>query len=48
MASEEGRALLERMGAELFPNSPERTASFIQSELAKWSKIVKAAGIEPE
>ena len=29
-------------------NTPEEFAAFIKSEIAKWAKLVKAAGIQPE
>ena len=35
-------------GAEPVGNSPEEFGAFMKSEIAKWSKVVKAAGIRPE
>jgi tripartite-type tricarboxylate transporter receptor subunit TctC len=35
-------------GAEAAADSPEALARFVQSETAKWTKVVKAAGIKPE
>jgi tripartite-type tricarboxylate transporter receptor subunit TctC len=35
-------------GAEGAADSPEALARFVQSETAKWSKVVRAAGIKPE
>jgi tripartite-type tricarboxylate transporter receptor subunit TctC len=29
-------------------SSPEEFAAFIKAEAAKWAKVVKAAGIQPE
>ncbi len=42
------RKRLEADGAELMTGTPEEFASLIRSETAKWSKIIKAAGIKPE
>jgi tripartite-type tricarboxylate transporter receptor subunit TctC len=35
-------------GAEAAADSPEALARFLQSETAKWTKVVRAAGIKPE
>lgn len=48
MTSEKGREFLTRLGADPFPGSPEALARFVESEIAKWGRIVKAAGIEAE
>ena len=43
--------VLERLagdGAEAAPTTPEEFAAFIKSEIAKWAKVVRAAGIKPE
>lgn len=39
---------LTDMGYEVVGNSPEEFARDIRLELAKWAKVVKAAGIQPE
>lgn len=44
----EARALLMAQGAEPAPSTPEAFAAFLKSEIAKWSKVIKAAGIQPE
>lgn len=36
------------LGAELGGNTPDEFASFFRSEIAKWAKTVKDAGIKPE
>ncbi len=36
------------IGAEPLSNTPEEFGAFIQSEMAKWAKVVKAAGIKVE
>ena len=35
-------------GAEPMTNTPEQFAAYIKSEIAKWAKVVKAAGIRVE
>jgi tripartite-type tricarboxylate transporter receptor subunit TctC len=35
------------MNAEVMPTTPEQAADFARSEVAKWAKVVKAAGIQP-
>ncbi len=35
-------------GAEPVGSTPEQFAAFIKAELDKWSRVVKAAGIQPE
>jgi tripartite-type tricarboxylate transporter receptor subunit TctC len=39
---------LNKQGREPFLNTPEQFAAFIQVELDKYAKIVKAAGVQPE
>jgi tripartite-type tricarboxylate transporter receptor subunit TctC len=41
----EARAALLAQGAESVPTTPEEFAAFLQSEIAKWGKVIKAAGI---
>jgi len=48
MTSEKGREFLKSFGADPFPGSPESLAKWVESELAKWGRIIKAAGIQPE
>ena len=48
MGSDKARDLLGKIGADPFPGSPESLAKFVDSEIAKWGKLVRAAGIEPE
>jgi tripartite-type tricarboxylate transporter receptor subunit TctC len=40
--------ILESSGAEAAAGSPEALARFLQSETAKWTKVVRAAGIKAE
>lgn len=35
---------LEKLGAEPAPQSPEAFAGFVQAEISKWAKVVKASG----
>ena len=36
------------VGAEIRYNSPEEFAVLIRAEMAKWAKVIKAAGIKPD
>jgi tripartite-type tricarboxylate transporter receptor subunit TctC len=40
------RKLLEKLGAEVLGTQPQEYAAFIRSEIEKWGKVIKAAGIE--
>ena len=42
------KEIMEASGAEAVGNSPEEFARFLQSEMVKWGKVVKAAGIKSE
>lgn len=42
------RAKLEGAGIEIQGGSPEDYAALIKSDLAKWSKVIKEAGIKPQ
>jgi tripartite-type tricarboxylate transporter receptor subunit TctC len=46
MKTSEVREKLGPQGAILIGNSPEEFADYIRSEIAKWSKVVQAAGIK--
>jgi tripartite-type tricarboxylate transporter receptor subunit TctC len=35
-------------GAEPVGNTPDQFAAYIKTELAKWAKVARAAGIEPQ
>ena len=35
-------------GSEVVAGTPEEFAALIKAEIAKWAKVVKAAGIQPE
>jgi tripartite-type tricarboxylate transporter receptor subunit TctC len=39
---------LAAQGAESVGSTPEQLTAFIRAELARWCKVIKAAGIKPE
>ncbi len=48
IASPEVRRRLEMEGAVPVGNSPDEFARFVQSEITRWSKVVKFSGAKPE
>ena len=42
------REKLQGLGAEPVGNTPEQYAAFMQNEIAKWTKVIRAAGIKGE
>jgi len=42
----EARAALLAQGAESVPTTPEEFGAFLRSEIAKWGKVIKEAGIK--
>jgi tripartite-type tricarboxylate transporter receptor subunit TctC len=42
------RAKLSAQGLQLTSGSPEELAVLIKSDIDKWSKVIKTAGIKPE
>ena len=42
------KAKFDTLGMELAPQSPAQFDAFIAKEAAKWSKVIKQAGIEPQ
>jgi tripartite-type tricarboxylate transporter receptor subunit TctC len=44
----EVREKLQGLGADPVGSTPEQYAAFIQAEIAKWAKVIKAAGIKGE
>jgi len=44
----EVRQRLQELGADAVGNTPEQYTVFIQNEIAKWGKVIKAAGIKGE
>ena len=39
---------LKGLGADPIGNSPEQYAAFMKIEIAKWAKVIRAAGIKGE
>jgi tripartite-type tricarboxylate transporter receptor subunit TctC len=48
LARPEMRERFLALGLEPAPATPEETGAFLRAELAKWEKLVKDAGIQPE
>jgi tripartite-type tricarboxylate transporter receptor subunit TctC len=48
VALPELRAKLADLGMEGIGNSPDEFAAVIKSEIPKWAKVIKEAGIKPE
>jgi tripartite-type tricarboxylate transporter receptor subunit TctC len=46
--SPEVRSRLQELGADIIGNTPEEYAAYIRNEIAKWHKVIKAAGIKGE
>jgi tripartite-type tricarboxylate transporter receptor subunit TctC len=48
IANPDAKAKIAVTGFDAFSGSPETLATFVQSELANWGKLIKDAGIEPQ
>jgi tripartite-type tricarboxylate transporter receptor subunit TctC len=48
MAQPDAKAVMEAQGLDVATSTPEELGSLVKAELAKWSKVIKAAGIKPE
>lgn len=48
LATREAQVHYARTGSEATPSTPAELADFAKSELVKWGRAVRAAGIEPE
>jgi tripartite-type tricarboxylate transporter receptor subunit TctC len=48
VAKPEIKARFAEMGFDAFASTPEELGAFVQTELVKWTKMIKDAGIEPE
>jgi tripartite-type tricarboxylate transporter receptor subunit TctC len=48
IANPDAKARIAVTGFDAFTGPPETLASFVQSELANWSRLIKDAGIEPQ
>lgn len=42
------RERVAKLGFDAFGSTPEELGAFTLSELAKWKKLIQAAGIQPE
>jgi hypothetical protein len=42
------REKLSTVGLDIAPGTPEALASLLQSETAKWAKVVKDSGAKPD
>jgi tripartite-type tricarboxylate transporter receptor subunit TctC len=40
--------LTPRQGGDPVGNTPEQFTAFVQNEIVKWAKVIKAAGIKGE
>ena len=48
LATPEVRARFEQLGIEAVGNTPEQAARFLDDEIAKWAKVITAAGVKAE
>ena len=48
ITSDKAREFLAKLAADPFPGSPDSLAKFLDAEIAKWGRLIKAAGIEQE
>ena len=48
LAKPEVASRFAALGTDVAPMNPQQLAGFIQSEIAKWAKMTKQAGIEPQ
>jgi tripartite-type tricarboxylate transporter receptor subunit TctC len=48
LGSQSIREIYFNQGLEPTPTTPEAFGAYIKSEIAKWSKLVKAAGVKPD
>ncbi|HJS75844.1 MAG TPA: tripartite tricarboxylate transporter substrate binding protein [Burkholderiales bacterium] len=48
LAKPEVKARFDSLGTDVAPMNPQELGGFIRSEIEKWAKVAKAAGIQPE
>lgn len=48
MTTDEAREFLRKLATDPFPGTPDSLARFLDSEIAKWGRIIREAGIAPE
>jgi len=47
LAQPEAKSAMEKQEMDITPSTPDELGKMVRSELAKWGKVVKAAGIKP-
>jgi tripartite-type tricarboxylate transporter receptor subunit TctC len=47
-SSAEYRTQLAKLGFDPFTSAPEQSSAFLKTELERWGKVIRAAGIKPE
>jgi tripartite-type tricarboxylate transporter receptor subunit TctC len=47
LAHPESKALFAKQGLDATPSSQAEMAALMKSELAKWARVIKQAGIQP-
>jgi tripartite-type tricarboxylate transporter receptor subunit TctC len=48
LAKPEVKTRFDSLGTDVAPLNPEQLGAFIRSEIEKWARMAKAAGIQPE
>lgn len=48
LAQPEARKKFAEMGLTVVGNTPEQATQFVNSEIQRWSAVIKQAGIKPE
>ena len=48
LKSSELQARFKDLGADIIANSPEQATAYVQNEISKWGKVIKASGIKGE
>ncbi len=48
MAQQEARSVMDAQGMDADTNTPAELGALVKSELVKWAKVIKIAGIKPE
>ncbi len=48
LAHPDSKAVMDAQGLDATPGTPQELGDLVKTELAKWSKVIRAAGIKPE
>ncbi len=48
LANADTKTVMEAQGLDATPSTPQELGELVRSELPKWAKVIKAAGIKPE